>query len=47
MGHVERRLARVNEEMAFILDSDDPKDSRGEWSCCHKANYNDVCGSPR
>jgi hypothetical protein len=43
----QKRLARVNEEMAFILDSDDPKDSRGEWSCCHKANYNDVCGSPR
>jgi hypothetical protein len=43
----QKRLARVNEEMAFILDSDHPKDSRGEWSCCHKANYNDVCGSPR
>jgi len=40
----QKRLKRVMEEMAFILDSDHPKDSRGEWSCCHKTNYHDACG---
>mmetsp|Transcript_21812 Transcript_21812/g.54072 ORF Transcript_21812/g.54072 Transcript_21812/m.54072 type:complete len:455 (+) Transcript_21812:150-1514(+) len=40
----QKRLQRVKEEMAFILDSDDPKDSHGEWSCCHKTNYNEACG---
>ena len=42
----QKRLKRVREEMAFILDSDDPKDSKGEWTCCHKTNYNDDCGCP-
>ena len=40
----QKRLLRVREEMAFILDSDDPQDSHGEWSCCHKTNYNATCG---
>ncbi len=40
----QKRLKRVKEEMAFILDSDHPQDSHGEWSCCHKTNYHDACG---
>mmetsp|Transcript_5585 Transcript_5585/g.11555 ORF Transcript_5585/g.11555 Transcript_5585/m.11555 type:complete len:454 (+) Transcript_5585:73-1434(+) len=39
----QKRLQRVKEEMAFILDSDDPKDAHGEWSCCHNTNYNEAC----
>ena len=41
----QKRLKRVTEEMAFILDSDHPKDSHGEWSCCNKTDFNAVCGS--
>ena len=41
-----KRLERVHQEMAFILDSDDPKDCHGEWSCCHRTNYDDECGNP-
>ena len=40
----QKRLTTVANEMAFILDSDDPIDSRGEWSCCHKTDYSGDCG---
>lgn len=35
----QKRLARVREEMRFILDSDAVEDSHGEWTCCHRTDY--------
>jgi hypothetical protein len=40
----QKRLKRVNEEMAFILDSDDLSRAPGKWSCCQATRYNDGCG---
>eukprot|EP00553_Chaetoceros_curvisetus_P010698 CAMPEP_0204619978 /NCGR_PEP_ID=MMETSP0717-20131115/6158_1 /ASSEMBLY_ACC=CAM_ASM_000666 /TAXON_ID=230516 /ORGANISM="Chaetoceros curvisetus" /LENGTH=182 /DNA_ID=CAMNT_0051634061 /DNA_START=120 /DNA_END=668 /DNA_ORIENTATION=+ len=34
-----KRLEEVHEQMKFILDTDDMKDSRGQWSCCGNDNY--------
>ena len=39
----QKRLKRVQDEMKFILDSDNIEDSHGEWSCCKKTNYFDEC----
>eukprot|EP00536_Pseudo-nitzschia_multiseries_P018030 jgi/Psemu1/293304/fgenesh1_pg.2071_\ len=40
----QKRLARVREELRFVLDTDKIEDSLGEWTCCHKTRYNDGCG---
>jgi len=34
-----RRLAAVQKEMRFIIDSDDPTTAPGQWSCCQAAEY--------
>ncbi len=38
-----KRLDDVHEQMKFILDSDDVKDSRGRWDCCGQTDYNKAC----
>lgn len=35
----QKRLNDVLEQMKFILDSDDVKDSRGKWDCCDETTY--------
>jgi len=35
----QKRLNDVLEQMKFILDSDDEKDSRGKWDCCGATTY--------
>ena len=39
----EQRLRDVKEQMKFILDSDDVKDSRGKWDCCGSRDYTSPC----
>ncbi len=41
----EKRLQDVRDQMVFILDSDDIKDSRGKWDCCSKTQYTEPCSS--
>lgn len=35
----QKRLQEVLDQMKFILDSDDLKDSNGEWDCCGQVVY--------
>jgi hypothetical protein len=39
----EKRLKEVLDQMKFILDTDDIKDSYGKWTCCGKEEYNADC----
>lgn len=39
----QKRLQDVREQMQFILDSDDVKDSRGKWECCGQTTYDQPC----
>jgi hypothetical protein len=41
----QKRLKEVLEQMKFILDSDDVKDSHGKWDCCGKTLYDSSCMS--
>lgn len=38
-----KRLEDVQEQMKFILDSDNVEDSRGRWDCCGKTSYESRC----
>jgi hypothetical protein len=38
-----KRLEDVQEQMKFILDSDNVEDSRGRWDCCGKTSYKSKC----
>lgn len=38
-----KRLQEVSEQMRFILDSDDVKDSIGKWDCCGEEVYESSC----
>ena len=39
----EQRLRDVKEQMKFIIDSDDVKDTRGKWDCCGSRDYTSPC----
>jgi hypothetical protein len=39
----QKRLQDVQEQMIFILDSDEIKDSRGKWNCCSQTDYHQAC----
>jgi hypothetical protein len=39
----EQRLRDVKEQMKFIIDSDDAKDTRGQWDCCKSRDYTSPC----
>ena len=41
----QKRLQDVHEQMKFILDSDDVKDSRGKWDGCGCDSYGGECGA--
>mmetsp|Transcript_12950 Transcript_12950/g.24337 ORF Transcript_12950/g.24337 Transcript_12950/m.24337 type:complete len:454 (+) Transcript_12950:70-1431(+) len=38
-----KRLEDVQEQMKFILDSDNVEDSRGRWDCCGEKSYKSKC----
>jgi hypothetical protein len=39
----QKRLHDVLEQMKFIMDSDDVKDSQGKWECCGQTVYDSPC----
>jgi hypothetical protein len=39
----QKRLEEVEQQMKFILNSDDIQDSNGHWDCCGQAKYNSTC----
>ena len=39
----QRRIQQVQEELKFILDSDDPKHTHGRWECCGETKYHAHC----
>ena len=39
----QKRVEEVLSQMKFILDSDDVKDTYGEWSCCGEEKYSSSC----
>lgn len=39
----QRRLRQVQEEMKFILNSDNIEDTHGEWDCCGATEYHADC----
>lgn len=40
-----QRLKDVSDQMKFILDTDDDKDSSGKWNCCGETVYSATCVS--
>ena len=36
----QKRIKEINDQMKFILDSDDIQDSDGKWDCCNSPLYN-------
>jgi hypothetical protein len=39
----QKRMRQVLQDMKFILDSDDDKDSNGHWTCCGETEYPAEC----
>lgn len=39
----QRRLQEVQSQMAFIIDSDDPNEMPGAWTCCGKSEFSSEC----
>ena len=39
----QRRLRQVQQDMEFILDSDNIEDSKGYWTCCGHKEYRTIC----
>lgn len=39
----QRRIQQVQDELKFILDSDDPKHTHGRWECCGETKYHAHC----
>ena len=43
----QKRLRQVQQDMKFILDSDNVEDSNGHWACCGQTAYRSKCSKAK